>query len=198
MPRPSTAVLVAGAAVVVALAGTAAADPVARIAAKFTKADGKRIVKVLPRNSLTGTQINEAKLRLPKQATAGLADRALSADRAVTADSAAAAGSAASADLLDGRDSTHFAEAAQLKFAVVDAAGNLVRQRGGAVGADVVNLANDTYRVTWSTDVSQCSFTATPVGAAAGATLAVESSDNVNSIRVDADNPTAFHLQVVC
>jgi hypothetical protein len=199
--RPSPSMAVAVAALLVALGGTALADPIVRAAAKFTRADGKRIVKVIPKNSLTGRQINESKLTLPKPPTATRADTAQSADSANTAQTAASATTAdraSDADKLDGRDATEFAGAGELKFAVVSSAGALVRQRGGAIAADVVNAAENTYRVTFSTDVSRCSFTAAPTGAATDNTLAVESSASPESIRVDADNATAFHLQVIC
>jgi hypothetical protein len=202
MPRrffPSIAVAVA--ALVVALGGSAVADPIVRAAAKFTRADGKRIVKVIPRNSLTGRQINESKLKLPKPPAATRADTAQSADSANTAQtavSAASADRAADADKLDGRDATEFAGAGELKFAVVSSAGALVRQRGGATAADVVNSANHTYRVTFSADVSRCSFTAAPTGETTDNTLAVEGSDDPRNVRIDADSATAFHLQVIC
>jgi hypothetical protein len=195
---------VAVVAVLVALGGTALAAPVARV---FTKADGKRIVKVLPKNSVTGVQINESKLKLPKPPEATLADTARFAESARSADSANAAQTAASAgaadraadaDRLGGRDATQFAGASELKFAVVNAAGTLVRQRGGATDAAIVVAADNTYRVTFSTDVSSCSFTAAPTGSATSDTLAVEGSANPNQVRVDADTATAFHLQVIC
>jgi hypothetical protein len=202
MPRrPAPSMAVAVAALVVALGGTAFADPIVRAAAKFTRADGKRIVKVIPKNSLTGRQIDESKLTLPKPPTATRADTAQSADSATTAQTAASAANAdraADADKLDGRDATEFAGAGELKFAVVDSAGNLVRQRGGAVDADIVDAANHTYRVTFSTNVSGCAFTAAPAGAASTNTLAVEGSDDPRNVRVDADSATGFHLQVIC
>jgi hypothetical protein len=46
--------------------------------------------------------------------------------------------------------------------------------------------------------VSQCTFTATPQGATSGQTLAVQGGSNPANVRVDADSPTAFHLQVIC
>jgi hypothetical protein len=205
---PSMAVAVA--ALVVALGGSALADPIVRAAAKFTRADGKRIVKVIPKNSLTGRQINESKLKLPKPPTATRSDTAQSADSATTArtadsattaqtaGSAANADRAADADKLDGKDATEFAGAGELKFAVVNSAGTLVRQRGGAIAADIVNAAEHTYRVTFSSDVSGCAFTAAPTGAASSNTLAVEGGDDPKNVRVDADSATGFHLQVIC
>jgi hypothetical protein len=183
---------VAVVALLVALGGTALAGPVASV---FTKSDGKRIVKVLPRNSLTGVQIRESRLRLPKPPVATRADTAGFADSAGAAQTAARA---ADADKLGGRDVTQFAQATELKFAVVGADGALLRQRGGATAAAIVVPAEHTYRVTFSTDVSSCSFTAAPTGSTSTETLAVEISANPNNVRVDADGPTAFHLQLIC
>jgi hypothetical protein len=199
--RLSPSMAVAVLALVVGLGGTALADPIVRAAAKFTRADGKRIVKVIPKNSLTGTQINESKLKLPKPPAAARADTAQSADSATTAQTAASAATAdraADADKLDGKDATEFAGAGELKFAVVNSAGGLVRQRGGAIAADIVNGAEHTYRVTFSSDVSGCAFTAAPTGSATTDTLAVEGSGDPKNVRVDADTATGFHLQVIC
>ena len=204
MSKPTPAAMVALVALIVALGGTAVADPAARVAAKIRKSDGKRIVKVIPRNSLTGTQIDESKLTLPKPTAATLADRAIVADTAATAASADRATTAANADSaadaakLGGKDSAAFAGAGDLKFAIVNAAGDLMRQRGGATDADIVDAAEDTYRVEFSADVGACAYTATPTGAATSDTLAVETGTSPTTVRVDADSSTDFHLQVIC
>ena len=52
--------------------------------------------------------------------------------------------------------------------------------------------------MTFDRDVSACTFTATPQGATSGQTLAVQGGSNPQNVRIDADNPTAFHLQVIC
>ena len=101
-----------------------------------------------------------------------------------------------SADKLDGRESADFAASGDLKTARVNADGALAGGRGATAAA--IETAPDTYRVTFDRDVSQCTFTATPQGAASGQTLAVQGGSNPANVRVDADSPTAFHLQVIC
>ena len=107
--RPSAPLIIALTALVAALAVPAYGDRVARIAAKFTKADGRRIVKALPSNGLTGKKIRESTLgRVPRATQADAASRAgraLQADNAAKADLATKAGDA---DKLDGKDSTDF------------------------------------------------------------------------------------------
>jgi len=101
--RPSAPLIIALTALVAALAVPAYGDRVARIAAKFTKADGRRIVKVLPSNGLTGKKIRESTLgRVPR---ATQADAAAKAGRALAADTA---DKAVDADKLDGKDSADF------------------------------------------------------------------------------------------
>jgi hypothetical protein len=95
--RPSAPLIVALLALVVALCAPAYA------AIRFTKSDGRRIVKVLPANGLTGKKIRESTLSRVPRATQ--ADAARTAGRALNADSAA---KALDADKLDGRDSTGF------------------------------------------------------------------------------------------
>jgi hypothetical protein len=101
-----------------------------------------------------------------------------------------------SADKLDGRESAEFASSGDFKTARVNAGGGLVGGRGATAAA--IETAPDTYRVTFDRDVSQCTFTATPQGATSGQTLAVQGGSNPANVRVDADSPTAFHLQVIC
>jgi len=100
------------------------------------------------------------------------------------------------ADRVDGREAADFAANADIKTARVNAGGGLVGGRGATTAA--IETAPDTYRVTFDRDVSQCTFTATPQGATSGQTLAVEGGSNPANVRVDADSPTAFHLQVIC
>ena len=85
-----------------------------------------------------------------------------------------------------------------IQFAVVAADGTLVRGSSSVTGTDIVNLANNTYRVSFALDVSACSYTATPQGSSSDDTPAVEPSANPNSVRIDMDNPSGFHLQVIC
>ena len=100
------------------------------------------------------------------------------------------------ADKVDGKEAADFAAAGELKTARVTAAGTLAGGRGATAAA--IEAGPDTYRVTFDRDVSQCTFTATPEGATSGQTLAVQAGSNPINVRVDADNPTAFHLQVIC
>jgi hypothetical protein len=100
------------------------------------------------------------------------------------------------ADKVDGKEAADFAGAADFKTARVSAAGTLAGGRGATAAA--IETGPDTYPVTFDRDVSQCSYTATPEGATSGQTLAVQAGSNPNNVRVDADNPTAFHLQVIC
>lgn len=100
------------------------------------------------------------------------------------------------ADRVDGLDAAEIATKGDLKFAAVGADGALGNKRGAAaVGRD---LATNSYTVTFDADVSKCSFTASPNGAASDESLAVQSASDPKAVRVDADGPTAFHLQVVC
>jgi len=100
------------------------------------------------------------------------------------------------ADKVDGREAADFAANGDLKTARVNADGALAGGRGATAAA--IETAPDTYRVTFDRDVSQCTFTATPQGDTSGQTLAVRGGSNPANVRVDADAPTAFHLQVIC
>jgi hypothetical protein len=100
------------------------------------------------------------------------------------------------ADRVDGKEATDFAGAGDLLGARVTAAGTLAGGRG-ATGA-AIETGPDTYRVTFGRDVSKCTYTATPQGDATNQTLAVQAGSNLQNVRVDADAPTAFQLQVIC
>jgi hypothetical protein len=103
------------------------------------------------------------------------------------------------ADKLDGKDSTDFASGA-LFFADVSATGTLGNNRGAA-SAGAPN-ANNTFTVTFGTDVSKCAFTASPNDTAADVTraLAVSASgSDPKAVLVDETATAfAFHLQVLC
>lgn len=100
------------------------------------------------------------------------------------------------ADRVDGREGADLAAQGDFKTAVVGAGGNLIRGRGATAAA--IESGPSTYRVTFDRDVSACSFTATPEGNASNQTLAVQSGTDPKNVRVDADSPTRFHLQVIC
>lgn len=105
--RPTPALVVALLALVVALAGTAGADPIASVARAISgKSIKKRSVagNRLKKNTVTGKEIKESKLgKVPKAKradSAAKADRATKADaatKATTADSATNAANAANA-----------------------------------------------------------------------------------------------------
>jgi hypothetical protein len=100
------------------------------------------------------------------------------------------------ADRVDGKEATDFAGAGDLLAARVTAAGTLAGGRGATAAA--IETGPDTYRVTFGRDVSTCTYTATPQGDATNQTLAVQAGSNPQNVRVDADAPTAFQLQVIC
>jgi hypothetical protein len=100
------------------------------------------------------------------------------------------------ADKVDGKEAADFAAAGDFLAARVTAAGALAGGRGATSAA--IETGPDTYRVTFGRDVSQCTYTATPQGDATTQTLAVQPGSNPQNVRVDADAPTAFHLQVIC
>jgi len=101
------------------------------------------------------------------------------------------------ADRVDGREGADLAAAGDLKTAVVGGAGNLVRGRGAT--ASRRDAGSNTYVVTFDRDVSSCAYTATPTGATSSQTLSVQNGGDPANVRVDADqNPTGFHLQVIC
>ena len=103
------------------------------------------------------------------------------------------------AETLDGKPATDFAEASQLKFAVVDGAGNgtITRERGGATSV-TFNEAALVYRVVFSTDVSACSYTASPQRDTADQTISVRGGGESNVVRVAVAERTDFQLQVIC
>jgi hypothetical protein len=106
------------------------------------------------------------------------------------------------ADQVDGREGTDLVGKADLLFATVADNGQLGVQRG-AQAAALTNPATNTYTVTFMRDVSKCSYTATPFGAAnTSRTVGVAGGPDVKTVLVDLpDNPTLrapFHVQVVC
>jgi hypothetical protein len=108
------------------------------------------------------------------------------------------------ADRVDGKEAADFAPAADvtalsasLLDAQVSATGAVSGTSRGAVSATV---AAAIYTVKFNKDVSKCSFTASPVGAASGDAIGVQATPNVaDSVTVDTGtNPGSFHLQVIC
>ena len=119
------------------------------------------------------------------------------------------------ADKVDGKSSEDLAAAGDLLFAQVNTDGTLVAGARGATAAKKSDAAKQTYTVTFSRDVSKCSYTASPVGSSgASGPLAVSSgatsdaaTTKPNDVIVDEADATAtppntggqaFHLQVIC
>jgi hypothetical protein len=100
------------------------------------------------------------------------------------------------ADRVDGKEAADFAAAGDLLAARVTQTGTLAGGRGATAAAQ--DPGTNTYRVTFNRDVSNCTFTATPQGPTSAQTLSVQGGSNPQNVRVDADSPTAFHLQVIC
>lgn len=101
------------------------------------------------------------------------------------------------ADKVDGREAADFALSADFRTAVVSAPGTLVRGRGATAARR--DPGTNTYVVTFDRDVSSCVYTATPSGATSSQTLSVLNGGDVRNVRIDADqNPTGFHLHVIC
>jgi len=116
------------------------------------------------------------------------------------------------ADEVDGKDSTDFASAGDLGFASVKADGTFVAGRGATASA-LTSPAQNTYTVTFTKDVSKCSFTANAVGASSANGFGVEPvTGTPTQVRVDQQDDDAddanpatdenrgrdFHLQAIC
>jgi len=107
------------------------------------------------------------------------------------------------ADKVDGKDATDFAAATDLKAetasllgAQITATGNVdTNHNRGGVSASV---AGSVYTVTFNRDVSKCSYTASPTGAASAQSPGVDAGAVATQVTVDTGTPKAFYLQVVC
>jgi hypothetical protein len=108
------------------------------------------------------------------------------------------------ADRVDGHEATDFASAGDLLYAVVtDPGGSAAPTLGAVRGATAVSkgASGNVYTVTFSRDVSKCSYTASPTGGAATASPGVTATaGNTSAVTVDAGatTPAGFHLQVIC
>ena len=108
------------------------------------------------------------------------------------------------ADRVDGRNADDFAlkttaaNAGDFLFADVTAAGNVTRARGGNASASLA--APNTFTVTFSKDVSACSFTATQADGSADPVALGAVSAGGGNVTVNQAGGTAvpFHLQVIC
>jgi hypothetical protein len=81
--------------------------------------------------------------------------------------------------------------------ATVDAAGTLIGGKD-ALSATIISAPFNTYGVTFGRSLSGCALVATPAGGATNETLAVEIGADPTLARIDADNPSGFHLQAIC
>ena len=107
-------------------------------------------------------------------------------------------------DKLDGKDSTEFANAGDLGFAIVNVDGTFVAGRGATASAKTGDATN-TYTVTFNKDVSKCSFTANATGGSSTAGgFGVAAGPQTTPVVVDEpDNAgggegRGFHLQAIC
>ncbi len=92
-----------------------------------------------------------------------------------------------------------YAQTSQLLFAVVSQNGSLGANRGATASAATNSTS---YTVTFSANVSRCSYTASPAGPALTSGAIGVASDAANPDIVDVNAPAAlpqgFHLQVIC
>ncbi len=108
------------------------------------------------------------------------------------------------ADKVDGKDGSELASTGDSLFAAVNADGALTAGGPEATGSSRTDAAAQTYTVTFSRDVSKCSFTANVTGNSADFSLGVEPGPATNQVRVDQRNAAdgnagrAFHVQVIC
>jgi hypothetical protein len=92
-----------------------------------------------------------------------------------------------------------YATTGSLLFAVVSQNGSLGANRGATASSAT---SSTSYKVTFATGVSKCSFTASPAGPAqASGSIGVApdtGSPNVVDVSAPAALPLGFHLQVIC
>jgi hypothetical protein len=110
------------------------------------------------------------------------------------------------ADRVDGKEAADFAAASDvsalagsLMFAAVTdpGAGDVTFAGRGVTAA--TQTSGDVYTVTFNKDVSNCSFTANPVGTAPVALAVAAGATNTQVVVTKAAAPdTSFHLQVIC
>jgi hypothetical protein len=107
------------------------------------------------------------------------------------------------ADRVDGKEAADFASATDVKTlsdglldAQVSAAGAISANSRGTSGT-TATVVGSVYTVKFNRDVSKCSYTASPVAAAAQAPGVAAGSD-ATTVTVDTGAPIGFHLQVIC
>ncbi len=156
--RPSPAMIVALVALVVALGGSAYA--VTRISGTAIKPRSIPADRIR-RNALTGTEINKARLgRVNEAKNATNSKFALRASAADSAANALNAGSARSADTLGGSPPSAFQ--GRIRWALIDAAGNVLDQSGGI--ATPALHSSTTYVIDFGVDLSRKALLVTPNG----------------------------------
>ncbi|HEX4110302.1 MAG TPA: hypothetical protein VHX88_19385 [Solirubrobacteraceae bacterium] len=109
---------------------------------------------------------------------------------------------AANANALGGQAASNYVTTSQVMFADVSAAGALGNTRGATAAS--LTSATNTYAVTFNTNVSKCSYTASPTGAALSSGQLAVSPNAANVDVVDVAAPAALpstsgiDLQVIC
>jgi hypothetical protein len=109
------------------------------------------------------------------------------------------------ADRVDGHDAADFAAAGDLLFAAVTdsaTAAPTVAGRGAPTVTKGTSGSATVFTVKFNRDVSKCSYTASPVGAASATAPGVSPvAADVNAVAVNVGPPAgaySFHLQVIC
>ncbi len=102
-------------------------------------------------------------------------------------------------DFIPQTKESSFAQTNQLLFAAVSQTGALAANRGATAAAQTGAQA---YTITFNVNVSKCSFTASPLGAALATGSLGVSLDTSNPDVVDVSAPSAltqgFNVQVIC
>jgi len=127
-----------------------------------------------------------------KQASAFLGATAQAADSAKL-------GGVPASSYVQSSQLTGYAQTSQLMFAVVTANGSLAAHRGATTSAAT---GTTSYAVTFTSNVSACSYTASPTGPALTSGAIGVAGDTTNPDVVDINAPApltqGFHLQVIC
>jgi hypothetical protein len=99
------------------------------------------------------------------------------------------------AEKLNGNSASDFAATTSLLFAIVQADG-----QAAGKGVTASSVTGNSYSLTFNRDVSNCSFTASPVGGTVDETPGVNpgSGADANKVTVDMGAQRGFHLQVMC
>lgn len=103
------------------------------------------------------------------------------------------------ADFIPQTKESSFAQTNQLLFAAVSQTGVLGATRGATAAAQTGAQA---YKITFNANISKCSFTASPLGAALSTGSLGVALDNANPDVLDVSAPSAlaqgFNVQVIC